>query len=187
MGKTIIPPEIQTLSSRLVYENRWLSLREDRILRPSGYEGIYSVVEKRDFAVIAAIQDGMIRLVEQYRYPVAGRYWELPQGSWDKDNADPCALAAAELREETGLIAERMQHVGRLFLAYGLSNQAYDIFLASGLSHAQTDLEPEEEGLISRAFPLSVVEQMIMDGTIVDASTVAAWGLLKMKGLLPSD
>ena len=98
-------PNIRTTASRLVYENRWMRLREDAIVRQDGSPGIYGVVEKADFAIIAPVENGMIHLVEQYRYPVQGRYWELPQGSWeDSPGTDPLELARAELREETGLI-----------------------------------------------------------------------------------
>lgn len=94
-------PEIATLSSRLVYANRWMKLREDRIRRQDGSEGIYGVVEKPDFVAIAALDaDDGLYLVEQYRYPVGGRFWELPQGSWETDpQADPEAVARGELRE----------------------------------------------------------------------------------------
>ena len=88
--------EIKTLASKTVYTNRWMTVREDSIERQSGHTGIYGVVEKADFAVIAAVQDGKIYLVEQYRYPVAGRYWELPQGSWESSTIAPLELAAAE-------------------------------------------------------------------------------------------
>lgn len=177
-------PEIETLASKVVYSNRWLTLREDQIVRADGRGGLYSVVEKRDFAVIAAINDGEIHLVEQYRYPVQARYWELPQGSWEDEHIDPLVLARAELREETGLIADSMQHVGRLYLGYGYSTQAYDVFLASGLSAGETELDAEELGLISRPFKLQHVEAMILDGTIKDATTVAVFGLLRLKGLV---
>jgi len=179
-------PEIETVGSTVIYRNRWMTLREDAIVRADGSRGLYSVVEKSDFAVIAAIADGEIHLVEQYRYPVRGRYWELPQGSWEDQNVDPLDLARAELREETGLTAGSMQHVGRLYLGYGYSTQAYDVFLASDLSAGETQLDAEEIGLISRAFRLSDVEAMILDGTIRDATTVAVFGLLRLKGLLSS-
>ena len=71
--------DIQTIESKIVYENKWMSVREDKILRTNGHEGIYGVVEKNDFAVIAAIQDQQIYMVQQYRYPVEARFWELPQ------------------------------------------------------------------------------------------------------------
>src|ERR1700736_5982121 len=73
---------IETTSTRFVYENRWMRVREDAIRRRDGSEGIYGVVEKPDFVVIVPVEeDGGVHLVEQYRYPVRGRYWELPQGA----------------------------------------------------------------------------------------------------------
>jgi ADP-ribose pyrophosphatase len=177
-------PEIETLDSTVVYKNRWMSVREDAIVRADGSTGLYSVVDKPDFAVIAAVSDGEIHLVEQYRYPVKVRFWEMPQGSWEEQTVDPRVLAKAELREETGLIAGSMQHAGRLYLAYGYSSQAYDVFLASDLQPGENQLDAEEVGLIARAFKLGRFEDMLKDGTIRDATTVAAYGLLRMKGML---
>ncbi len=177
-------PEIETTGTSVVYKNRWMTVREDAIVRSDGSPGLYGVVEKPDFAVIAAVSDGEIYLVEQYRYPVQGRFWELPQGSWEDQPVDPLVLAKAELREETGLTAGSMVHAGRLFEAYGYASQAFDVFLATELSQGETQLEAEELGLIARAFKLHIVEDMIRDGTIKDATTVAALGLLRLKGLL---
>jgi ADP-ribose pyrophosphatase len=177
-------PEIETTGSTVVYKNRWMTVREDAIVRSNGTPGIYGVVEKADFAVIAAVREQSIYLVEQYRYPVRGRFWELPQGSWEDSAIDPLELAKAELREETGLVAGSMLHAGRLFLAYGYSTQAYDLYLATDLREGATRLDAEEEGLVSKEFPVRAVEAMIEDGTIKDATTVAAFGLLRLKGLL---
>ena len=174
--------EIRCLSSRTVYANRWMTVREDRIERPRSGTGIYGVVEKPDFAVIAAIDDGSIHLVEQYRYPVRGRFWELPQGSWDGADGDAVALAAAELEQETGLVARSIAHVGHLFAAYGYSNQGYDVFLATDLERGEARLDAEEEGLVTRAFRIEELERMIVEGEVRDAATVAAWGLLKLRG-----
>jgi ADP-ribose pyrophosphatase len=176
--------EIETVATRVVYENRWMRVREDAIRRQDGSPGIYGVVEKPDFAIIAPIEDGMIHLVEQYRYPVRGRYWELPQGSWEQaPDADPLDLARAELREETGLTAETMRHMGHLFECYGYSEQGFHIYLAEGLRAGEASREPEERGMISRAFPVAEVMDMIFDGRIKDAATIAALGLLRFKGL----
>jgi ADP-ribose pyrophosphatase len=176
--------EIETLSSKLIYENRWMRLREDSIRRGDGSMGIYGVVEKPDFAIIAAVEDGSIHLVEQYRYPVGGRYWELPQGSWEDEAIEPIELAKAELREETGLRAERMIHVGELFEAYGYSSQKFQVFYATGLRQGEAELEVEEQGLISKRFAIKEVETMIIEHRIKDGATVAAIGLLRLKGLL---
>ena len=179
-----VPPEIETLDSQLVYQNRWMTVREDRIRRRDGSTGLYGVVEKKDFAVIAAVQDGQVHLVEQYRYPVRGRYWELPQGTWDAEHDDPLALARAELLEETGVVAESMVLAGKLFLAYGFCNQAYSVFLATGLRQQAAQRELEEQDMVARCVPLAEVDRMMADGRIADATTVAAFGLLRLKGLL---
>ncbi|MGO4704281.1 NUDIX domain-containing protein [Microvirga sp. 2MCAF38] len=178
-------PDIRTTATRLVYENRWMRVREDTIVRRDGSSGIYGVVEKSDFAVIVPVENGVIHLVEQYRYPVQGRYWELPQGSWEQTpGMDPLDLARAELREETGLVARRMTHLGHLFECYGYSTQGYHIYLAQDLEPGDANREREEQDMISRSFPIGEVQEMILRGAIKDAATVAAFGLMRLKGLL---
>lgn len=181
-----MPDEIERLDSRIVYRNPWTTVREDRIRRADGSEGVYGVVEKPDFAIVAALDAQGLRLVEQYRYPVGGRYWEFPQGTSDPPFANPIDLAHAELREETGLVARSMVHVGHAFLAYGLANQGFDIWLATDLEQGEAALEAEEQGLISRTFPVDEVRRMVLAGVIQDSPTICAFSLLSMKGLLPS-
>ena len=175
--------EIEQIESRIVYRNRWMSVREDRVRRADGSDGVYGVVEKNDFAVIAAIRDGQVRLVEQFRYPVGSRQWELPQGSWEGEGIDAEALARSELQQETGLVAQSMAHIGRLFLAHGFCTQRYDVFLATGLTQHDAQLEPEEAGLCSRWYSLTEVDNMIRAGVIQDATTVAALALLRLNVL----
>ena len=178
------PPEVQTISSAIVYKNRWMTVREDEIIRADGSAGIYGVVEKPDFAVIAAVQNGLIYLVEQYRYPVGARHLELPQGSSESNDNDPVALAQQELLEETGITAGRMQHIVRLHEAYGYSTQAFNLFLATDLTFGAMKLEPEEQGLVCKAFGVQQVCDMICQGKITDAVTVASFGVLRLKGLV---
>ncbi len=184
-GAQAVPgaPEIRTLSTREVYANRWMRVREDAILRADGSRGLYGVVEKADFATVIPLGPEGITMVEQYRYTVGGRYWEFPQGSKEEGSYSPEELARAELREETGLTADRIEEIGTLFTAYGYSNQRYRVFVATGLTPGSASLDPEELGLISQTFPVAEVERMILSGEIRDASTVAAFGLLKMRGL----
>lgn len=178
--------DIETISSRLVYENRWMRLREDGIRRGDGSESIYGVIEKPDFAVVAALHaDRRLQLVQQFRYPIGERHWELPQGTWeDRAEVNLLELAHGELREETGLRAGRMVDAGELLLAPGFCSQRYHVFLATELVQGDAALEPSEQDLISRAFPLAEVERMIRDGGIQDATTVAALGLLRWKGMI---
>ena len=182
-------PEITTLSSRIAYRNKWLRLREDIIRRPDGSEGLYGVVERDDFVVIAALggeaSDPWLALVQQYRYPVGQRLWELPMGMWEeRPDATPEMIAAGELREETGLVATGMHHAGVLFQGAGYSNQKGHVFLATGLSQQADAREGTEQDMISRLVPLTDVEAMIRDGRIVCMVSIAAIGMLRLKGLL---
>lgn len=172
--------EIETLESEIVYENPWMRVREDKIQRASGATGIYGVVDKPDFVAIVPIHNGRIHLVEQYRYPVRGRYWEIPQGSWEANpEADPALVAAGELREETGLIAKNLVYIGHLFQAYGYSNQGFHIYLATDFEQGTQVLDAEEEGLITKSVALNEFESMVKGGQIKDATTISAYGLVR--------
>jgi ADP-ribose pyrophosphatase len=178
--------DIETLSSRIAYENRWMRVREHAIRYRDGAPGIYGVVEKPNFVVVVPLEsDGSIHLVEQYRYPVGRRMWELPQGAWEqRPDAVPLEVARGELREETGLDAAEIIHVGHLLQAPGYATQEYDIYLARNLRRIEAALEPTEQDLITRAFPAAAVIDMVLNGVIQDASSIAALGLLRLKGLL---
>src|SRR3954452_21668920 len=116
---------IRQLSSRVVYQNPWMQLLEDVIQRPDGSQGMYSYVDKPDFALIIPIEQDEFHIIEQYRYPVSHRSWEFPQGTLPgRKDADPLDLARRELAEETGLRARHMHRLGQLHPAKGMSSQA---------------------------------------------------------------
>jgi len=171
---------IRTLGTREIYRNPWLRLREDQIERSDGTQGIYGVVEKDDCATIIPIQGDTIVLVEQFRYTIQQRSLELPQGGWETAQVDPEELARGELREETGLVAGTMIHLGTMWVAYGFARQKQHVFLATGLTQESRDLDPEEHDLVVRTVTISYFEQMLLDGTIQDICTIAAWGLYKL-------
>jgi 8-oxo-dGTP pyrophosphatase MutT (NUDIX family) len=176
------PPAPRVTATRTVYENKWMRLREDRFERADGSKGLYAVVEKAPATVVLPIDGNDVMLVEQYRHPVGARFWELPQGAWDGDDApDPEQLARGELAEETGLRAGCMERLGHLFFAYGITGQAFDVWLATELEQGEQALEPEEEGLRVGRFTLADAEAMILDGTLADSATVAAFGLLRLR------
>jgi len=179
---------IRTLSSREVYRNKWLSLREDRIARMhpdgTGVEGIYGVVDKDDCAAIIAIDHegngDFIYLVEQFRYTIQQRCLELPQGGWETADVDPEELARGELREETGIVAQTMTCLGMLHIAYGFANQRQFVYLAEGLTRGEVDRDAEEHDLQVHRVAVAEFERMMRDGTVRDASTLASWALYKL-------
>jgi len=171
---------ITTLSSREVYRNHWMRLREDEILRSNGQKGIYGVVEKDDAAIILPIDNGRVWLVEQYRYTIEERALELPQGGWEMEIEHPEELARGELREEIGLDAAQMHYLGMLWIAYGFTRQKQHIFLATGLTPVETDPDAEEHDLKTHSVTVEEFEKMMLDGTIRDGCTLAAWGMYLM-------
>lgn len=174
-------PSIQTLSSRVVYSNPWMTVREDKILRSNGKEGIYGVADKDDSAIIIPIQtvDGEDRvwLVEQFRYTVQERCVELPQGGWEMGEVDAEELARGELKEELGLHAETMVYLGMLWIGYGFVCQKQHVFLAMGLTSTETDPDPEEHDLAPRTVTVAEFERMMLEGEVRDNCTLSAWAL----------
>jgi ADP-ribose pyrophosphatase len=175
---------IKTISSREVYRNPWTSVREDVIERANGKRGIYGVVDKDPACIVIPLESGaggkFVYLIEQFRYTVGARMWEFPQGSWEVAEVVPEDLARGELREETGLTAERMTHISTLQIAYGVMNQKQHVFLAEGLNMGSADPDAEESDLVVRRVSVSEFEEMILDGTIVDNCSIAAWGLYRL-------
>jgi 8-oxo-dGTP pyrophosphatase MutT (NUDIX family) len=171
-----------TLSSRTAYENAWMRVREDLVQWPGGHEAIYGVVEKPDFAVVLPRDGDGWWMVEQYRYTIGRRAWEFPQGSWPAGHSgDTLALAAAELREETGLVATSLEQIGRMQEAYGFANQGCDIFLATGLTHGEPDREPTEHGMVHRWVGDAELERMVVAGGVLDAVTIAALTFARLR------
>jgi 8-oxo-dGTP pyrophosphatase MutT (NUDIX family) len=161
-----------------VYRNAWMVVREDEIRRADGTGGVYGVIDKPSYALVIARDGERFRLVEQFRYPLGLRRWEFPQGTAPGlADHEPAALAARELREETGLRAESMVAIGQLDVAPGMSSQRGWVFLATGITEGEHDREHEEQDMHSEWFSRDEVERMIVDGTITDAQSIAAWAL----------
>ncbi|MEV4571022.1 NUDIX hydrolase [Nonomuraea sp. NPDC049419] len=169
---------IRQISTKVVYESPYMRLREDRIARLDGGEGVYSYVDKPDFALVIAVENDGFHLVEQYRYPVRARSWEFVQGALPGlATGDPEAVARQELHEETGITAGAMRHLGRLNCATGMSSQGFNVFVASQLTHGEARPEAEEQDLRRQWFSRAEFERMVRDGVVTDDSTLAAYAL----------
>ena len=170
---------VESLGTREVYANPWMIVREDSIQRADGTTGIYGVVDKPDFALIIPLDGERVRLVEQFRYPIGLRRWEFPQGTApDRADLDPTELAARELREETGLVADAITEIGLLDVAAGMSSQRGRVFLATGLTAGPAQREHEEQDMRSAWFDRAKFEAMVAAGEITDAQSLAAYTLL---------
>jgi 8-oxo-dGTP pyrophosphatase MutT (NUDIX family) len=178
---------MKTVASRVVYENRWMTVREDEIERADGSPGIYGLIQKPDFVLLIPIEGNQVYMVEQFRYPVSSRFMEFPQGSWEtKPGADPLIVARGELQEETGISAQHMEFLGHLFIAYGMSNQGFHVFSATGLGLGDAQPEVEEQDIVLKQLSVEEFEDGIRSGVIKDAATLAAWALYRAKSDIPT-
>ncbi|MGB8022265.1 MAG: NUDIX hydrolase [Candidatus Nanopelagicales bacterium] len=173
---------MRQLSSREVYRNPWMVVREDTIERGDGTSGSYGVVDKPDFALVVPVDRQGFWMVEQYRYPVRRRAWEFPQGSWGAGQPGGTAeeLARSELAEETGLRAGLMRPLGHLFGAYGFCSQGFTVWLAEDLTSGPTGREDSEQDMDHRHVAEPEFRQMVANGDIVDAATLAAFSLYEL-------
>ncbi len=163
-----------TLSSRVVYLNPWIEVREDQVLRPDGQPGIYGVVhfENKAVGVLPVDDQGRIWLVGQYRYPVGGYSWEIPEGGGRED--EPIEeTARRELREETGLSAGHLELISRTHLSNSVSDEVAYVFRATGLVAGESEPEGSER-LQVRRVEWSVAWDMLQRGEITDSMSVIA-------------
>ena len=170
---------MRTTSSREVYRNPWIRVREDAVVLDDGSPGVYGVVEKPDAACVVPAERGGFWLVEQFRHPIGRRSWEFPQGTWPQGSGGTAEeLARAELREETGLRAAELRHLGRVDLAPGFTSQRLDVWLATGLTPGPTAREATEADMRSAFLPEAELRAMVRDGRFCDGPSLAAWALL---------
>jgi ADP-ribose pyrophosphatase len=123
-------------------------------------------------AIVALTEDRSVLLLQQYRYAAGGIIWEIPAGTLDPAE-DPDTCAARELTEETGYRAHRLEKLGQITPLPAYSNERIHLYLATGLEKAAQHLD-EDEVLSVHRRTLDQALQMIADGTIQDAKTIAA-------------
>jgi 8-oxo-dGTP pyrophosphatase MutT (NUDIX family) len=161
-------------SRRVAYENPWITIWHDEVIRPDGEPGIYGVVHFANLAVgVLAVDDaGRVPLVGQHRYALDRYSWEIPEGGVP---AGESALDGArrELREETGVEAEHWIELCRSHLSNSVSDEEAVLYLATGLRHGPATPDGTES-LDVRWVPFDEVLAMTLDGRITDAMTIMA-------------
>ena len=164
------------LESRVAYENHWLRLREDRVIRPDGEPGIYGVVDIKSIATGAVPIDseGYTYLVGQYRYALDAYSWEIPEGGGALD-VPPRESAARELLEETGIAAQRWDFLGRVHTSNCVTNEVGYLYVAQELTLGTASPDGDEQ-LQVRRVPFTEAVAMALDGRITDSmSVIGLW------------
>lgn len=161
------------LSSRTAYQNPWYRIREDKVIRPDGKEGVYGVLETSHAAYLVPVDsEGRLLLIRQYRYPTEMWSWELPAGGMD--GQDPLVAAKRELGEELGLTARNWQKVAALQSLNGISSEIMYVFVAKDLE--PTSDKRAEEGIVeTKKVTPTEFEAMIASGEMSCAQSIAAF------------
>lgn len=164
----------KTIRSKIVFDNPWLTVLDDRVVNPSGGENDYGHIhfKNRAVAIIALDDSGNTWLVGQDRYPLGQYSWELPMGGAPQDE-DPLNAAKRELKEETGLIAKQWTKLMQLYISNSLTDEEGFVYVARELQEGAPQFE-ETENIEIRKLPLSEAVSMAKNGEIRDAISVAA-------------
>lgn len=168
----------KTLSKKNIYDNAWINVEEHQVINPGGGEGIYGKVSFKNIAIgiIPIDEYKNTWLVGQYRYTLDEYSWEIPMGGGPL-NHDLLTSAKRELKEETGITAEKWEQMMRIHTSNSVTDEVGYVFLAEDLALGERDLEQSEADLKLWKLPFEVVLDMVVKGKITDAISVA--GILK--------
>lgn len=172
------------LSTKIIYKNQWLQLREDTVIRPDGKKGKYSIVERppANF-IIASDQTESIFFIKEYRYPVKKIIIQLPAGTTDK-NESYLSSAKKELFQETGIKAKNWKKLGKFYIGPGHESIYANVFLATDINTSQlTKSVKADDELILKVIKLPIIKikQLINLGKIECGISLAALNLYFLK------
>lgn len=161
-------------TAQVMYENPWVQVRHEEVTRPNGSQGIYGVVDFKGHAtgIVAIDEDENTWLVKQSRYTLNEFSLEIPEGGGSRDE-DPVETAKRELQEETGLMARNWEKILTVHTSNSITNEVAYIFMATGLTQGEQNLDDSEDIEVIK-LPLSEAINMVMNGEITDAMSVAA-------------
>lgn len=167
----------QTLKSRLVYKNSWMTVRENQVIRPDGKPGAYSYLEKPPGAFVIAYEDNSIYLLKQFRYVLKKAIYELPAGVVKGKNY--LANAKRELLEETGIKAKTWKLLGIFYVAPGHETTREYAFLATDLDTSDIRIAQEgDESIIAvEKVKVKALRKMFVNNQVVCGISLAALNL----------
>ena len=175
----------KTLEAKEIYNNPWIKVVENKVINPSGGDGIYGVVHYKNtaIAIIPIDQEGNTYLIGQYRYTMNSFEWEIPMGGGIKSD-DPLEAAKRELLEETGIVAKQWTNILETQVSNSVSDEVSITYLAQHLEFL--DAIPEEtEELYVKKLPIKDAVKMALNGEIRDVISIAS--LLKLSYLIEND
>lgn len=163
-----------THSTKEIYSNLWIKLTEHDVTNPGGGKSLYGKVHYKNWAlgIIPLDENKNTWLVGQYRYTLDEYSWEIPMGGGPKE-IDMLESAKRELKEETGLTAEKWTEICKIHTSNSVTDEVGFAYLAENLTEGETEFE-ETEDLAIKKIPFKEAVAMCDRGEITDSLSVAA-------------
>lgn len=174
--KTPSGSTFETVKRETVYNGPIFTVHHDCVRMPAGSIVTRDVVDhKGAVAIVALDDDNNVIMIEQFRYPLGYREWEIPAGLLDIEGEEPHLAAARELREEAGIVAKQWETLTDLATSPGFSNETIRVYLARGLTTVSrpTPHDDEEAELWVARVPLTTAINAIFSGHIINAIAIA--------------
>lgn len=162
-------PGEKTLEAKTLYKGRILDLQLHRVSLPNGRETLREVVRHRPAVGIAALRDGKIFFVRQFRYPLGEFTLEIPAGIVEEGET-PAEAAAREIQEEIGYKALNLEEIGRIYPSPGYCDEEVFLFMARDLTPSRLSAD-DDEFIDVEKHTLSEALDMLRAGTIIDGKT----------------
>ena len=171
----------RTVESKTLFDGVIVTLKVDQAQLPDGKVATREVVEHPGgVAILPLHEDGTVDIVRQFRYPFGKVVTELPAGKLEYGE-DHRLAALREVQEEVGVIPGELTYLGYMVSSPGFCDEKLHLYLARDLVQKQQHLD-EDEFLNVVTMPFEELTRQVMEGTVIDAKTVAA--VLKTKVLL---
>ena len=174
----------KTIETEIVYSNNWVDVKHSKVINPVGNDGIYGIVHFKNIAaaIIPIDADMNTYLVGQFRYPLNEYSWEVPMGGSPLVE-NPIEGAKRELKEETGLVAEKWTEIAKIHTSNCVCDEIGYVYLAENISQHES-VPDETEQLTIKKLPFREVLNMVMENRITDSiSQIAILKVARILGL----
>ena len=171
-----------TISKKEAYDNPWIKVEEHQVITPTNKKGIYGKVSFKNLAIgiLPLDENEYTWLVGQYRYTLDEYTWEIPMGGGPADQTS-LESAQRELKEETGLLANEWTEILKIHTSNSVTDEVGYVYMARDLTQGETEFDDTED-LKIRHLPFKEAYEMVLNGQITDAISIAA--ILKTSILL---
>ena len=158
------------MTSEIVYRGRVFEIHKDKIADGENTYEREVITHNGSAVILPLFDDGTVALVRQYRHPAGEELLELPAGALE-ENEDPERGSLRELEEEIGVVAGKLELLAQFYVSPGFLSEKMFLYLATGLTETQQNLDEDEFVEIVR-LPLSVAAEMARRNEIKDAKTI---------------